>query len=80
MLDEATSSLDSGTEYEVRKAFEKLIKGKTTLIIAHRLSTIMNSDKIVVMKNGRIEQIGNHKELTNMDGIYTSLWELQKTG
>ena len=80
VLDEATSSLDSKTEYDIRKAFEKLIKGKTTLIIAHRLSTIMNADKIVVMKNGGIEQIGNHKELSNKKGVYSSLWELQKTG
>jgi ATP-binding cassette subfamily B protein len=80
VLDEATSSLDSKTEFEIRTSLEKLMKGRTTLIIAHRLSTIMNADKIVVMKKGTIEQIGTHKELSKKEGIYSSLWKLQKTG
>lgn len=80
VLDEATSSLDSKTEFEIRQSLGKLMKGRTTLIIAHRLSTILNADKIVVMKKGTIEQIGTHKELSKKEGIYSSLWELQKTG
>jgi ATP-binding cassette subfamily B protein len=80
VLDEATSSLDSKTEFQIRVALEKLMKGRTTIIIAHRLSTIMNADRIVVMKKGRIEQIGSHEELTNKKGVYSSLWALQKTG
>ncbi|MFA6420337.1 MAG: ABC transporter ATP-binding protein [archaeon] len=80
VLDEATSSLDSKTEYEIRLALEELMKGRTTIIIAHRLSTIMNADKIVVMKKGKIEQVGSHSELAKKQGIYSSLWQLQKTG
>jgi ATP-binding cassette, subfamily B, heavy metal transporter len=80
VLDEATSSLDSKTEYEIRIALEKLMKGRTTIIIAHRLSTIMNADKIIVMKKGGIEQVGTHEELSKKKGIYASLWKLQKTG
>ncbi len=80
VLDEATSSLDSSTEYEIQKALEKLMKGKTTILIAHRLSTIMHADKIIVMENGRIAQIGNHGELANKKGIYRKLWKLQKEG
>jgi len=80
ILDEATSSLDSKTEYEIRAALEKLMRGRTTIIIAHRLSTIMNADKIIVMKKGAVEQIGTHDELSKKKGIYSSLWDLQKTG
>ncbi len=80
ILDEATSSLDSKTEYEIRLSLEKLMKGRTTIIIAHRLSTIMNADKIIVMKKGTVEQIGTHRELSKKKGIYASLWKLQKTG
>lgn len=80
VLDEATSSLDSKTEYEIRSSLEKLMKGRTTLIIAHRLSTIMNSNRIVVMKKGAIEQIGTHDQLSKKEGVYSSLWKLQRTG
>ncbi len=79
VLDEATSALDSQTEKKIQTALFKLMKGKTTIIIAHRLSTIMQADKIIVIENGEIKQIGNHKELTSKKGVYQTLWELQKS-
>ncbi len=80
ILDEATSALDSETEFEIQKALKKLMEGRTTIVIAHRLSTIMAADKIVVMRNGKIEQIGKHNELISQDGEYRHLWDLQKGG
>ncbi len=79
VLDEATSSLDSQTEREIQKALFKLMKGKTTIIIAHRLSTIMHANRIIVMENGNISQIGTHKELTKKTGVYNTLWKLQQS-
>ncbi len=80
ILDEATSSLDSETEHEIQKDLKKLLEGRTAIMIAHRLSTIMNADKIVVMKNGKIIQIGKHRNLINRSGEYRNLWNLQKGG
>lgn len=80
VLDEATSSLDSRTEYEIKKDLKKLMKGRTTIIIAHRLSTIMHADLIVVLKKGRIVQKGTHRQLIKKKGEYRSLWNLQKGG
>lgn len=80
VLDEATSALDSETEFEIQKALKKLMEGRTTIVIAHRLSTIMAADKIVVMRNGKIEQLGKHSELISQPGEYRHLWELQKGG
>ncbi len=80
ILDEATSSLDSQTELEIKDALEKLMRNKTTIIIAHRLSTIMNSDIIVVMKKGKIVQMGKHSELIKQSGEYKKLWNIQKGG
>jgi|WetSurMetagenome_2_1015567.scaffolds.fasta_scaffold73121_2 ATP-binding cassette, subfamily B, heavy metal transporter len=80
VLDEATSSLDSETEYEIQKDFEKLMQGRTSIIIAHRLSTIMRADRIIVMKNGKIVQMGNHSKLISQPGEYKKLWNLQKGG
>jgi len=80
VLDEATSSLDSETEFEIKKDLEKLMEGRTNIIIAHRLSTIMKADKIVVMEKGKILQIGNHAELIKQSGQYRKLWNLQKGG
>lgn len=79
VLDEATSALDSRTEKKIQTGLFKLMKGKTTIIIAHRLSTIMHADRIIVIENGKIVQIGNHGELTRKEGIYKTLWELQKS-
>jgi ATP-binding cassette, subfamily B, heavy metal transporter len=80
VLDEATSSLDSGTENEIQKDLEKLMKGRTTIVIAHRLSTIMKADEIIVMKEGGIVQRGTHTELIGQEGEYKRLWDLQKGG
>jgi ATP-binding cassette, subfamily B, heavy metal transporter len=80
VLDEATSSLDSQTEYDIQKALKKLMKGRTTIIIAHRLSTIMTADKIVVLHKGKIVQMGTHNELIKVNGDYKRLWNLQKGG
>jgi ATP-binding cassette, subfamily B, heavy metal transporter len=80
VLDEATSSLDSETESEIQKDLYRLMEGRTNIIIAHRLSTIMKADMIVVLENGTIAQIGNHKELIGRKGLYQKLWGLQKGG
>lgn len=77
ILDEATSSLDATSEVEVQKAFDNLMKGRTTIVIAHRLSTIMNAHRIIVLAGGTIVQIGSHKELINTEGPYQKLYELQ---
>lgn len=80
VLDEATSALDSVTESEIQKALIYLMQDRTSIVIAHRLSTIMHADKIVVMKKGKIVQIGSHKDLIRIDGTYKELWTLQKGG
>jgi ATP-binding cassette subfamily B protein len=80
VLDEATSSLDSETEYEIQRSLEKLLKNRTSIIIAHRLSTIMNADRIIVMDKGKIVQIGDHNTLIKKQGQYKKLWNLQKGG
>lgn len=78
ILDEATSSLDSKAERQVQEALDHLMKGRTTLIIAHRLSTIAHVDRIVTLKNGRVDEIGTPEELAVTDGIYAQLLELQE--
>jgi len=80
VLDEATSSLDSQTEHEIQSDLQELMKGRTSIVIAHRLSTIMGADKIVVMKDGKIVQMGRHNELIKQPGEYSHLWHLQKGG
>jgi ATP-binding cassette, subfamily B, heavy metal transporter len=80
VLDEATSSLDSKTEHDIQQDLKRLMKGRTSIIIAHRLSTIMTADIIVVLDNGKISQIGKHKQLIKKKGLYKELWNLQKGG
>lgn len=75
ILDEATSSIDTRTEMKIQKAFAELTKGKTSFIVAHRLSTIEDADIILVMKNGKIIEQGNHKELLLQNGFYKELYE-----
>lgn len=77
LLDEATSALDTESEKLVQESLHALMKGRTTFVIAHRLSTIVNSDKIIVMDNGKIVEEGNHQSLLSQNGIYYKLIELQ---
>lgn len=78
ILDEATSSLDSRSESMVQEALERLMKGRTTIIIAHRLSTIQSVDKIITLKNGRVDEIGSPRQLAESGGLYAQLLELQQ--
>ena len=77
ILDEATSALDSESEKLVQDALDILMEGRTTFVIAHRLSTIVRADKIVVMDNGEIKEMGTHSELIAMNGIYKNLYDIQ---
>lgn len=77
ILDEATSALDTESERLVQDALDKLMVNRTTFVIAHRLSTIINADKIVVMENGEIKEVGNHQELLRLNGLYRHLYEIQ---
>jgi subfamily B ATP-binding cassette protein MsbA len=77
ILDEATSALDSESELIVKKALDNLMKGRTTLVIAHRLSTVRNADKIVVVEDGHITEMGTHFELLEKNGSYKRLHDMQ---
>jgi subfamily B ATP-binding cassette protein MsbA len=77
ILDEATSALDSESERHVQEALENLMVGRTTLVIAHRLSTVERADRIVVLDQGRIAEIGRHDELLARNGIYAKLYRIQ---
>ncbi len=77
LLDEATSSLDSRSERKIQKSLTDLMKNKTSLVIAHRLSTIIDADKIILLHNGKIEDIDGHKNLLKKSKIYKNLYELQ---
>jgi ATP-binding cassette, subfamily B, multidrug efflux pump len=77
ILDEATSSVDTETEFRVRDALARMVEGRTSLIIAHRLSTIQRADKIILMHKGRLREMGTHQELLAKRGIYYKLYQLQ---
>ena len=77
ILDEATSNVDTRTEQQIQSAMTKLMKDKTCFIIAHRLSTIRNADKILVVKDGRVVEEGNHGQLMDMGGFYHQLYQAQ---
>ncbi len=77
ILDEATSSLDSESEMFIQKALTNLMKNRTTFVIAHRLSTVQNAKRIIVLSQGRVSEIGTHRELLQKDGIYRKLYRLQ---
>jgi len=77
ILDEATSSVDTETEFRVRDALNRMVEGRTSLIIAHRLSTIQRADKIIVMHKGQVREMGTHQQLLANRGIYYKLYQLQ---
>ena len=80
ILDEATSSIDTRTEIRIQRAFNKMMKGRTTFIVAHRLSTIKEADMILVMNQGHIIETGNHEELMKQNGFYANLYNSQFAG
>jgi ABC-type multidrug transport system fused ATPase/permease subunit len=80
ILDEATSALDASSEKEVQLALDALMKGRSSLIIAHRLSTIKSADKIAVLSNGAIVEMGQHDELLAQQGAYHELVKNQEVG
>jgi subfamily B ATP-binding cassette protein MsbA len=77
LLDEATSSLDSESEGLVQEALERLMHNRTTVVIAHRLSTVQNADRIAVLEQGRLAELGTHTDLLNLDGLYARLYRMQ---
>ncbi len=77
ILDDSTSSVDTLTEVEIREALETLMQGRTTFIIAHRIQSVMNADKIIVLDQGKIAQIGNHEQLISEEGVYSRIHEMQ---
>jgi subfamily B ATP-binding cassette protein MsbA len=77
ILDEATSELDAESEIAIQKALTQIMRGRTTFIIAHRLSTIRRADKIIVLENGRVHEIGTHEDLLDSKGLYSKFHELQ---
>jgi len=77
ILDEATSSVDTETEFRVRDALSRMVEGRTSLIIAHRLSTVQRADKIIVMHKGQLREMGTHQQLLAQRGIYFKLYQLQ---
>ena len=80
ILDEATSALDSVTEARIQGAFDRLARGRTTLIIAHRLSTIRSADRILVIQDGVVAEQGSHQELLAKNGVYATLYRTQNLG
>jgi ATP-binding cassette subfamily B protein len=78
VFDEATSSLDSGTEQSIQYELSRISENRTTLVIAHRLSTVVDADEILVLENGRIVERGNHAALLAEDGRYAAMWRLQQ--
>jgi subfamily B ATP-binding cassette protein MsbA len=77
ILDEATAALDNESERRVQQELSVLMQGRTTLVIAHRLSTVESADRIIVLDEGRIVEMGNHRELLSLGGLYAALHGMQ---
>lgn len=77
ILDEATSSVDSESEYLIHRAMDSLMEGRTTFVIAHRLSTIKHADQIITLENGRVSEVGDHKSLVDQEGVYSQMYSMQ---
>jgi ATP-binding cassette subfamily B protein len=80
ILDEPTAALDARAEFEVFQRFKELSKGKTGVLISHRFSSVRMADRILVLADGRIQDIGTHEELVAKPGLYSELFELQAAG
>ncbi len=78
ILDEATSAVDTRTELHIQKALEQLSHGRTTFNIAHRLSTLRNADRLIVIENGNLVEMGTHAEIYALEGVYYRLYQIQK--
>jgi ATP-binding cassette subfamily B protein len=80
ILDEPTAALDARAEFEVFQRFKELSEGKTAVLISHRFSSVRMADRIVVLKDGRVDAAGTHDELVAQDGMYAELFEMQAAG
>ncbi|MDD3225895.1 MAG: ATP-binding cassette domain-containing protein, partial [Clostridium sp.] len=78
LLDEATANIDPENEVYIQEAINELVKNKTLVIIAHRLNTIKDANQIVVMNDGRIDDVGKHEELIKNEGIYKRFWDIRQ--
>jgi ATP-binding cassette subfamily B protein len=78
ILDEDTASMDTETESQIQQALERLIKGRTTFAIAHRLSTLKHSNRLLIIEEGQLAEMGTHEELINQGGIYSRLVQMQQ--
>jgi len=77
ILDEATSSVDSESEYLIHRAMDRMMEGRTTFVIAHRLSTVKHADQIITLENGRVSEVGNHRSLLERNGTYSQMYAMQ---
>jgi len=77
ILDEATSSVDSESEYLIHRAMDRLMEGRTTFVIAHRLSTVKHADQIITLEKGQVSEVGDHKTLVENEGVYSQMYAMQ---